>query len=204
MLGLLPLLQATAAKRGSPSRVTFVSSFSHTKHTIQASAATGTESNLKSFDDKTKYRGTRRYQDSKLVVNALVQRLAMIVPSSEVIVNAVCPGVVATDLNRNVPWWLKTAMSIYMMIHAKPVGDGAWVLFHAAVAAGPESHGRYLQMGKLHEYVPKVMICFETVLTTSSGAPFLSQPAGKKFTEKLWAELIAEFRKFRPELGIYA
>lgn len=153
MLGLLPLLQVTATKRGSPSRVTFVSSFSHTKHTIQASSPTGTVSILKSFDDKAKYRGTRRYQDSKLVVNALVQRLATVVPSSEVTVNAVCPGVVATDLNRNLPWWLKIVMSIYMMIHAKSAGDGAWVLFHAAVATGPESHGKYLQMGELHAYV---------------------------------------------------
>lgn len=44
----------------------------------------------------------------------------------------------------------------------------------------------------------------ETVLTGSSGAPFLSQPAGKDFTEKLWAELVAKFRKIRPELGLYA
>lgn len=48
------------------------------------------------------------------------------------------------------------------------------------------------------------MICLEIVLISNSGTPFLNQPAGKEFTEKLWAELIAEFRKIRPELGIYA
>lgn len=39
---------------------------------------------------------------------------------------------------------------------------------------------------------------------SSSGTPFLSQPAGKDFTKKLWAELVVEFAKIRPELGIYA
>lgn len=155
VLGLLPLLQATAVMRGSPSRVTFVTSFSHVRHTLQANPPTANESILSYFDDKTKYRGTRRYQDSKLVVNALVQHLATIVPSDEVTVNAVCPGVVATNIHRNLPWWLKAAMRVYNMIHAKPVEDGARILLHAAAATAQESHGKYLQKGKIHEYAPQ-------------------------------------------------
>lgn len=89
------------------------------------------------------------------MVNALVQRLAMIVPSKEVIVNAACPGVVATNFHRNLPWWFKPAMCIYNMIHAKPVEVGAWILLHAAVATGQDSHGKYLQKGEVHGYVPQ-------------------------------------------------
>lgn len=110
---------------------------------------------LAHFDDRAKYRGTLRYQDSKLVINALTEHLAKIVPSSEVIVNAVCPGVVATNINRSLPWWLKPAMSIYVMVHAKPVEDGAWILLHAIVATGQESHGQYLEKSEIHGYVPQ-------------------------------------------------
>lgn len=154
VLGLLPLLQATAIKRGTPSRVTFVSSFSHMRHSLQASPVTENEGVLGHFDDRTKYQGPRRYHDSKLAVNALVQRLGTIVPSCEVIVNAVCPGVVATNFHRNLPWWLKPAMSIYNMIHAKTVEDGAWILLNAAAVTGQDSHGKYLQKGEIHGYVP--------------------------------------------------
>lgn len=40
--------------------------------------------------------------------------------------------------------------------------------------------------------------------TVTSGAPFLDEAAGKEFTEKLWAETVAEVTKLDPSLGSYA
>lgn len=193
VLSLLPLLQATAAKRGSPSRVTFVSSFSHMGHTLASSPIAAEQGIMDYLDDQTKFRGVHRYQDSKLVINAFVQRLATIISSTGVIVNSICPGVVATDFHRNLPYWFKPIMFIYCKIYAKPVSEGGRLLIHAAVVAGQESHGRYLQNGEIHRYVYSGI--WESALTATSGAAFLSQPAGNKFAEKLWTELVGEFRK---------
>lgn len=169
---------------------------------MASSSIAADQSIMDYLDDKTKHRGVHRYQDSKLVVNAFVQHLATIIPSASVIVNSVCPGVVATDFHRTLPCWFKPAIFIYSKIHAKPVSEGGRALIHAAVVAGQESHGGYLQRGEIHRCVyRRVWGC---VLTSSSGAAFLGQPAGKRFTKKLWAEVVVEFRKIDPSLGIYS
>lgn len=38
----------------------------------------------------------------------------------------------------------------------------------------------------------------------ASGAPFLDQPAGKTFTDKLWAETVADIARFDENLKVYA
>ncbi|KAJ5380912.1 Short chain dehydrogenase sor7 [Penicillium cataractarum] len=187
VLSLLPLLRRTAAKRGSPTRVTFLSSYSHVRHTLESNPIAAEESVITHFDNVKKYVSGKRYQDSKLVINAFVQRLATIVPSSEVIVNCVCPGIVATDINQNLPLWVKPFMCVFFMIKARPVTEGGRVLVRAAVVVGEESHGKYLQTGEIH-----------------SGASFLGQPAGKQFIEKLWAEIVADIGKINPEVKVYA
>jgi hypothetical protein len=36
------------------------------------------------------------------------------------------------------------------------------------------------------------------LLTSNRSAPFLAQPAGKQFIEKLWVEVVAEIAKRNP------
>lgn len=122
-------------------------------HDMEANPVAADKSVLGHFDDKKKFRGMRRYQNSKLMINAFVQRLATIVPSSEVIVNAVCPGVIATGFNRTLPCWIKPAMFVYWKFNARPVDEGARVVIHAAVLTGQDSHGKYLQLSKIHRCV---------------------------------------------------
>ncbi|KAJ5105349.1 hypothetical protein NUU61_002696 [Penicillium alfredii] len=188
VLGLLSLLRATAATRGSPTRVTFVGSYSHHQHSLQGTPIATSESVLGHHDDPKACRGRRRYQNSKLVINAFVQRLATVLLPSEVIVNNVCPGLVATDILRNLPLWLKPGMYIFFKLKARTIQEGGRVIIRAAIVAGQESHGKFVQNGKMDR------------LMVSSGAPFLGEPAGKEYTEKLWAEIIADTIKVYPEL----
>ncbi|OKO98409.1 WW domain-containing oxidoreductase [Penicillium subrubescens] len=185
VLSLLPLLSVTAFKRGKPSRATFLSSYSHTRHTLLSNPIAAEDSIIGHFDNAKKYVSGKRYQDGKLIINAIVQRLAGVVPPSEVIINCVCPGIVATDINQNLPLWIKPFMSVFFKLQARPLVEGGRVVVRAAVVVGKESHGRYLQSGEIHD------------------AAFLAQPAGTKFIEKLWAEIVADVGKYNPELKIY-
>jgi NAD(P)-dependent dehydrogenase (short-subunit alcohol dehydrogenase family) len=127
-----------------------LSSYSHVHLTLESNPIAAEEPVIAHFGNIKKYVSGKRYQDGKLVINAFIQRLASIVPSSEVIINCVCPGIVATDINQNLPLWIKPFMCVFFMIKARPVTEGGRVLVRAAVVVGEESHGRYLQTGEIH------------------------------------------------------
>lgn len=181
-----------------------MSSFSHIDHKLEKNSIGADESILGHYDNQEKYRAMRRYQNSKLVINAFVQHLGTIQPSSEVIVNSVCPGVVATEFNRNLPFWIKPVMYVYYKIKARTVAEGGRVLIHAAVVAGTDSHGKYLQAGQIHRCVHPSELAPESMLTSNSGAPFLAQAAGKKCIEKLWAEIVADTARVNPKLEAFS
>lgn len=102
------------------------------------------ETILGHFDDQKVYSGLTRYSDTKLVLNAYVQRLATLIPASEVIVNNFCPGLVATNIDKSMPIWLKPIMFVYRKFAARDVAEGARTLIYASAVAGPETHGKFL------------------------------------------------------------
>lgn len=97
------------------------------------------------FDDKTVYKGMARYLDAKLVVNAWVRAIAARVSPSEVIINNVCPGMVATGFDKTLPFWLKLIMFVVRKIFAISVEEGSRKLINAAAFAKEDSHGQFLQ-----------------------------------------------------------
>ena len=145
----MPLLRQTAALRGTPTRVTFVSSYSHADHTLETNPIAPDESVISHFDNsQTPFRGTR-YQDAKLVVTAYVQFLATRLLPSEVIVNCVCPGIVATNITSQLPLWVRLILYVYFKLKARPVGEGVRVLIYAAVIVGAESHGKFVKASEM-------------------------------------------------------
>lgn len=152
ILELLPLLRATAVKSGEPSRLTFVGSSNQNLHTLATKPLTDSKTVIEHCDDKKTYSGLRRYADSKFVVHAFVQRLASIVPSSELIVNDPCPGLVATNFDRGLPFWFKPIMFVVRKLMARTVDEGARTIIYAAVVAGQETHGKFLQNNKVDPY----------------------------------------------------
>ena len=143
-LELLPLLISTATKKGKPSRLTLVGSSIMTTHTLDKKPLEENESIAEHFDDKQKYNGLQRYGDSKLLVCAWSMVLAQHVSPSKVIINNVCPGLVATGFDVNLPFWLKPPMWAIRKLMAKPVTQAGKDLIYAAAMAGEESHGKFV------------------------------------------------------------
>ena len=150
-LELLPLLEATASQRGQPSRLTFVGSGTHKMHSLNKTPMDKEESVAHRWDDKEKYRPMQRYSDSKLMVAAFTQELARHVDPSKVIINNLCPGMVSTGLDVNLPLWLKPIMWLMRLLRARTPEVGARTYVFATSVAGAESHGKWLQHNKVAE-----------------------------------------------------
>ncbi|OJJ44381.1 hypothetical protein ASPZODRAFT_101429 [Penicilliopsis zonata CBS 506.65] len=174
-LELLPLLQATAAKRGSASRLNFVGSGTQYHHSLKKTPLSEGENFLAHFDDQRLYSGLTRYSDSKLVVNAFIRCLAEIVPSSEVIVNNSCPGMLSTGFNRNLPLWLKPLVYTMNKMLARTTEDGARTVINASAVAGRETHGRFLQSNAV-----------------DTKASFLDGDTGNAFMRRFWKDMVED------------
>lgn len=124
-LELLPLLEATAAKRGTPSRLTIVGSQAQNSTSVAKKAIPENEGLIAYLDNKVSYAGLTRYSGSKLLVSAFVQELAQRVSGKNVIVNNVCPGLVATGFDAHLPPWLKPIMFVFRKLQARDVDEGA-------------------------------------------------------------------------------
>ncbi|KAG6365899.1 hypothetical protein INS49_000075 [Diaporthe citri] len=186
-LELFPLLRSTAAARGSPARVTFVGSGLHINgHTLSKKPIWGGESVLGHLDDEQIFDKMSRYADSKLAVAAYVRRLGAVAPT-EVTVNHLCPGLVQTGLDKHLPFFLKPIMWTYRKTSGRTVQEGARTLIHACAVAGPDTNGKFLQHNKIQ-----------------AGAPFLDEPAGHEFTDKLWTETVEDVAAIDPELRVFA
>ena len=75
---------------------------------------------------------------------AYVRKLAAIAPE-EVIVNHFCPGMVQTDLDKNLPFLLKKGMVFVRKIFGRTVEEGARTMVYAVAVAGKDSNGKFLQ-----------------------------------------------------------
>ncbi|KFZ00733.1 hypothetical protein V501_10524 [Pseudogymnoascus sp. VKM F-4519 (FW-2642)] len=186
-LELLPLLQATAAIRGAPSRLTIVGSISQTMHTLTKNPLIDSETAFDHFDNQMTYSGLTRYCDSKLVVDAFVRTLSSHVSFSEVIINNPCPGSVSTGFDKHMPAWLKPLIFVYRKISARNIEEGSRTLVYATSVVGPETHGKFLEHNKI-----------------SPGASFLDLDEGSDFSERLWANTVEEAAKFDDELKRYS
>ncbi|TGJ86862.1 hypothetical protein E0Z10_g1865 [Xylaria hypoxylon] len=189
-LGLLPLLISTAERRGAPTHLSFVGSSMQNAHSLTKKPLAPNESIIQHFDDQKTYNPMTRYQDTKFMVNVLVRGLAKSVggENPKVIVNHMCPGLVMTGFDKDLPIWLKPLMYIYRKTSARPVSEGARTLIDAAAVKGPESHGKFMANNTI----------------ASGEIPFLDEAAGKSFQEKAWKELVTECSKYLPEISEYA
>ncbi|KAK5655120.1 hypothetical protein OQA88_6019 [Cercophora sp. LCS_1] len=178
-LELFPLLQSTAVLRGHPTRITFVGSAIHLSQTTLQKVPL-TDGVLRHLDQN--FDRFRRYGDSKLAVSAYVRRLARVAPS-EVVVNNLCPGMVQTPFDRDMPFVLRTIMGVVRKAWGRTVEEGARTLIYASAVAGADTNGKYLQHNEVHP-----------------GAVCLNGTAGDDFVEQLWKETVEDVAHVDPEL----
>ncbi|GLH14452.1 Uncharacterized protein GBIM_18849 [Gryllus bimaculatus] len=133
---LFTLLLVDLLKKSAPARIVFVSSILHEKgkltpESLEYSAA-------KNFGDMQIYSMTKL--GNVLVSNELARRLK----GTGVTVNSLHPGVVLTDINRFLPWWIREPIAVLLLLFFKNAEEGAQTTIHLAVSEEVEGvTGRY-------------------------------------------------------------
>lgn len=75
----------------------------------------------------------------------MVRRLAALLPVSEtgVVINVLDPGICATELARNMPWFFRAYVGVMRVGYGISAEQGSRKLLHG-VTAGKASHGAFL------------------------------------------------------------
>jgi NAD(P)-dependent dehydrogenase (short-subunit alcohol dehydrogenase family) len=134
-LELLPMLERTAAKKGVPSRMTWVGSFVQFDHTLEKKPMKDDQAVLQHFDDEKNFVAMGRYSDSKLLGTMFIEHLASYVDPEKVIINDVSPGMVSTGFGEY-PVWLRSMFVVLFGLRARSAEDGAKTYLHALAIAG--------------------------------------------------------------------
>ncbi|KAJ5579491.1 short-chain dehydrogenase/reductase family protein [Penicillium hispanicum] len=178
---LLPYLEASADKSGSPTRITWVGSRKHDGGiSFESKAPLGAEESvLERMNSEEKYVPWCRYADSKLLCAMFMYSLAPRLDKEKIILNMVCPGMISTGISAFLPLHIRLLFNVLFFVRARSAEVGGWLIINAAVVAGPESHGRHLgdkQILDVSEYI--------------------QSSAGQSFQKKLWVETMEEMKKF--------
>ncbi|MCJ1246126.1 hypothetical protein MMC30_003331 [Trapelia coarctata] len=178
LLPNLRLAASSASLSNAPKpHLTFVSSGLHeTAKFPERKLDTG--GILAALNDPKKYKQSDRYPTTKAIGLFWMRELASKVSSSEVIVNAVNPGFCKTDLASNVKGIQAQIMSFAGWAIGRPALEGGRCLVDAAVAQGPETHGKYV-----------------SELKVKAESSLVNGPEGKELQGKLWEETMALLKK---------
>ncbi|GFF29056.1 retinol dehydrogenase 14 [Aspergillus udagawae] len=150
---LVPHLKESAEKTGRPVRVTWVGSRMYFDTSLDKKAPLKAgESVLEHMDSKEFFLANQRYNDSKLLCAMFMYSLAPRLDKSKIVLTMVCPGLVNTNMTDVLPLHVRMVMGVVKTLFARPVEVGGRLFIHAAVVAGPESHGRFLGDKDIIEY----------------------------------------------------
>lgn len=142
---LLPPLQSTSNLNRTPSRMTITSSEVHMWTPMKERSAPNI---LQEMDEKQSFAAPERYNTSKLLNVLWARELASKVDASQVVVNAVNPGLCWSSLHRDDS---SAVLRVFKKIFAWTTAQGGHCLVDAAVVQKNESHGGYVSEQKLTE-----------------------------------------------------
>ncbi|MCJ1334013.1 hypothetical protein MMC10_010720 [Thelotrema lepadinum] len=144
VLLLLPLLIRSAEKTGSPTRLTWVGSRMHRRSTFINRPVAAETPIIEWMDDPQNFSTFNQYSDTKLLALFFMMDVAQRVSRDKVVFNMMCPGMVYTDMANHLPWLVRNLTHLVWSIRGRSPEQGAWTVVNAAVVAGEESHGRFL------------------------------------------------------------
>ncbi|KAE9403248.1 NAD(P)-binding protein [Gymnopus androsaceus JB14] len=178
---LLPLLKKSSAP-GQPTHLTIIGSALQLSSTFLKKPIPDSISIQEYMNDpKNSSNFNSRYSDSKLLIGMFTRELATRVDPAQVIIHDVDPGILDTDIGRDMPGAFKQAAKAFAWMIAKPPLVGAAVVLHA-VGRGKESHGKFIDVEKV-----KPSVSFKDV------------EKGKRMTGKNWEETMEIIDRFNPE-----
>ena len=145
ILELLPHLEASATKTGSPAHITWVGSRTHSESTLSKKAPVKpSETVIGHMDDPKNFFPFQKYNDTKLLCVLFMYELTPRLDKGKVVINMICPGMVDTAMSDVLPIYLRIPVNIVKAIRARSVEQGVWLILNAMLVAGSESHGEFL------------------------------------------------------------
>ncbi|PNP40568.1 hypothetical protein TGAMA5MH_07565 [Trichoderma gamsii] len=135
------------------------------------------ESLFAGLDNPQLFDSSDQYFTSKLLGQLFLTELVKRVPPSVAIINAPNPGLCQSSLVRDYDnVFERVFVYIFKLVLGRPGSVGARAFTDAAVKQGSESHGQYLEDGKVQPM-----------------APIVYGLEGERLAEKLWEETMNEF-----------
>ena len=152
---LLPILQRT----GGPAHITVLGSRMATRHTFNKRPVDLGKPVAAHFNDPKNFNFVSHYGDTKFIIQSFLRALSAKVDSSRVIVNAICPGQVNTNLGSQdgAPRWAALIRPITNLRGRTPDVGARCVVF-ASAAAGQDSHGTLVCDMAVSAYVLQVNV----------------------------------------------
>ncbi|KAF9892603.1 hypothetical protein FE257_001005 [Aspergillus nanangensis] len=134
---------------------------------------------FEALDDEAHARMHERYPTSKLVVILALREMVRQLRDDAVVINMINPGFCHSQLTREVSG---IGIKAFKMALARSTEEGSRTLV-AGAAAGPESHGQYMDCG---------------VADSAGFSSFVRSDDGKKVQEHIWRELSEILEEIQP------
>ncbi|TEA12145.1 Short chain dehydrogenase atnD [Colletotrichum sidae] len=181
---LLPKLRETSLRWQKETVLTFTGSLGHTQAEFPERKSRHI---LEDLADEKKARMHDRYNVSKLVEVLLVRELADRVTSSKlpgnVVVSILNPGIADTEMARNVSWFHgKVLKVVFGIVGRTPEAASRTIVL--AAGGGQETHGKYLDDGKVGE-----------------PSAFVLSSDGNRVQKQLWDELLEKLEGVHPGIS---
>ncbi|KAI4209341.1 MAG: hypothetical protein LQ351_007733 [Letrouitia transgressa] len=176
---LLPHLEASAAKSGTSTRITWVGSRAYHNSTLPRTTLHPRDTVIGYMDDPSTFHPLKRYHDSKMLAVMFMLELGPRLNKDKVVINMVCPGFTDTPFMDSLPFYMRYPINILKVIRARTVQQGAWLILNALLIAGEESHGEFI-LDKDVEQHPE----------------FLLSTKGQEYMKKLYRETLTEMGEY--------
>lgn len=136
---------------------------------------------LAALDEEANFQDQERYATSKLLGQLFLAELARRIPAGVAVVNAPNPGLTRSNLGGDYKGSVAgfLAEHVFLRILGRAPDVGARSITCAAVMYGQESHGQYIEDGKIQPL-----------------APLLYKPEGDRVAERLWCETMDDLAPY--------
>ncbi|KAK9427695.1 short chain dehydrogenase yanD [Lipomyces doorenjongii] len=177
---LLPLLRQSFRSIGRATHLEFVTSTGHGD--VKIASVQGGSSILDKVNNPENFNFTTQYIITKLLEMWVMMQIAAATSSSQVIVNASCPGLCKSSLGRHFSLALRVPDNIMKAILGRSAEEGSRTLV-SAVTTDEKAHGGFWTHDR---------IAVPGVLTTTE--------EGKELNSQFWKEAIEVLSKQNPKI----